>query len=417
LRVRLSLACLALAFGLASSQTSSAVPDAPTADPECEARIIAGLERARFAIAEARWDAADEVIAALERDQACAANPRRLLVKLGGLRRDAFQPREAKRLYEAALSVDGSAMLAKLAQGEIRWLTGEGWGSDLSLATRITNFVCWNWLSIDMFSMHGILIHVWVRAVCRRAWLAGTLLLLATLLVLFDRSRNPDATRPAIKLLARAMGPLWLFWALFFVLPIVVAATMYAARVPLPDNSIVITELLPYGTFAIGCLWFNRRAAVSALRPRRLVVVLQACGIALSAVVFGLAMNRPGTWMGTQWTPWKDPVNPLVPAALFVLNLPLAAFVEEFVYRDRLWAELRPKLGPLVAALLSSCVFALVHDRGWAGTVALLALSEMLRLAYERLGGLIGSGTVHWLTNLVLVCVQVACGGGAAVLD
>lgn len=396
-------------------RNSSAVEAEREKHPECATRIAEDLEKARSAVDEARWDPAEALMSSLETDQACSTDRRKHLVKLARLRQDAFQPLEAKRLYEEALSVDGSPNFARLAQSELEDLTGAR-RDDLPLETRVTNLICWKWFGIDLSSLHKYLILISIEAACRRAWLAGALILLSTLFASRKSLRDPAANGSTIKMLVGALGPVLLFWALLHLLPIVVAVAMYAARVSLPKNPIVMTQLVPYAACALIFLFFKKSPTVNRVDSKRRIAILQACAVVLSIVVFGLAMESPGGWMGISFEPWTGwRVETLIPAALLVLSLPIGAFVEEFVYRDRLWAGLRLTVRPMYAAVLSSGVFAVAHDRGWAATGGLFLLSELCRESYQRLGGLRGAASVHWVTNLVLISVQVLSRGASTV--
>jgi membrane protease YdiL (CAAX protease family) len=367
-------------------------------------RTAEALEQAKAMVRKARWRAADDLMTTIERDHSCAMDRRRLLVKLGLLRREEFQPLEAKRLYEEALAVDGTPILARVAAGQLESLMGMR-GDDLPFATRVANVICWDWLKIDHGSLHGSLIEVSVWAACRKAWLAGALLVLSAVWVWVRSRRDPMEQAPTMTMAIGAVGPLLLFWILFLVVPMAAAVAMYAAKIPLPTNPIVMTELLPYGICALTFLLVAGRASASRSAPTKRIVILGVFAGAMSIIVFCLARHRPDSWFG-------DPVDHPGAAALLVLSLPLGAYVEEFVFRDRLWARSRSSLGLVSAAALSSAVFAISHDRSWAATGVIFLLSESFRVSYERLGGLRGAAMVHWITNLVLICIQLS-GRGA----
>jgi uncharacterized protein len=119
---------------------------------------------------------------------------------------------------------------------------------------------------------------------------------------------------------------------------------------------------------------------------------------------------------GKLFTPFMTDAYTLI---LFcIMAGPLAAIVEETIFRGLLYRWLRQQWGVASSALVSAVLFALVHPFLYAGSVELfllfavdlIALAVILALLYEISGSLWPCIIAHAGNNLLLLGVQAYLG-------
>ncbi|MBL9087182.1 MAG: CPBP family intramembrane metalloprotease, partial [Planctomycetia bacterium] len=84
--------------------------------------------------------------------------------------------------------------------------------------------------------------------------------------------------------------------------------------------------------------------------------------------------------------------------ALGVLGIVVAPVTEELLFRGAMFGSMRARLGSRAAALISSLIFAAVHQ-SLTALVPLLVLALVLCWVYERSGSLVAPIVVHMLNN------------------
>lgn len=120
-----------------------------------------------------------------------------------------------------------------------------------------------------------------------------------------------------------------------------------------------------------------------------------AAGQTLSQWVTTHAGNGPGDSSASDADPW------LLSLALYLLLAPVA---EELVFRGLLYPLLLQLTGVPVAVLLSTTVFSLLHGDP-AQIVAVVPLSIVLALLYERTGSILIVITAHLAFNLAALLI------------
>lgn len=122
--------------------------------------------------------------------------------------------------------------------------------------------------------------------------------------------------------------------------------------------------------------------------------------------IFPLSTSNPGNGAG------PNPVTAhsigYLISVLLIMG-PATAVIEEVAFRGVLYGWFRSSIGPTVAVLLSSLVFALVHIRfinpgGWAGISATLQVmlgGILLTWLYEKSGSLWPSIYLHCVNNVI----------------
>ncbi|MCW8132957.1 MAG: CPBP family intramembrane metalloprotease [Planctomycetota bacterium] len=96
---------------------------------------------------------------------------------------------------------------------------------------------------------------------------------------------------------------------------------------------------------------------------------------------------------------------------MFVFAVFGAAFFEELIFRGFLYNVLKRHASPLVAAILCSAIFALVHNVP-SQILPLFTLSMLLIYAYERSGRLLAPMVLHALNNAIAMGLVMWAYGG-----
>lgn len=86
----------------------------------------------------------------------------------------------------------------------------------------------------------------------------------------------------------------------------------------------------------------------------------------------------------------------------FFASVVLAPFTEEIIFRGFLFGALRARLGPVLAAVISSAIFAAVHGYSFAGLVFVFLFGLIFAAIYQRSGSLLPGMIAHGLLNLIL---------------
>jgi len=94
----------------------------------------------------------------------------------------------------------------------------------------------------------------------------------------------------------------------------------------------------------------------------------------------------------------------LTTIAYAVVGAPL---LEEMVFRGLLFGALRPRLGQVLAALVSAALFAASHPYGWPGRIMVGFYALAFSWRYVRSGSLLPGMLAHALLNVVAI-LQVA---------
>jgi membrane protease YdiL (CAAX protease family) len=132
------------------------------------------------------------------------------------------------------------------------------------------------------------------------------------------------------------------------------------------------------------------------VRPPAVAAGLAALGVLAGFASFPVWIGAVGALGGALGLPvLRPPPRPENPLVLFSL-LALAPVYEEMIYRERVLPALRDRLGPSIALLLSSLLFALPHLEPWA-----LLTTGLVGLA---LGALMLAG------DSVALCIGVHAG-------
>jgi membrane protease YdiL (CAAX protease family) len=98
-------------------------------------------------------------------------------------------------------------------------------------------------------------------------------------------------------------------------------------------------------------------------------------------------------------------------AGLFLIAGPVAAFVEEILFRGIIYGWLRRRLGIAAAAVLSALIFTSVHFyvfvAGFAAALEMTVLAVLLALLFEVSRSLWPSILCHALNNMLLLLVYL----------
>lgn len=194
----------------------------------------------------------------------------------------------------------------------------------------------------------------------------------------------------------------------FFVLQAVCALIIGGAPRTLTVVEIVviysIAGALTYGIFRLS-FWRAGTQGVPALRGRgSRLGSMAAWGIAAGIVagIAGLAyvafILRFGLFPEQGGTALHGLAHRIEFLALAVIAAPL---FEEFIFRGLIYGGLRRSMKPVVAALVSAGVFAIVHPP--QSMVPVFVLGFCAALAYERTGALLAPMLAHAVYNAVVV--------------
>lgn len=133
--------------------------------------------------------------------------------------------------------------------------------------------------------------------------------------------------------------------------------------------------------------------------------------IGISSVLYAAA----GMWEialaqgATLIAPFRDDAVALI--GLFLLGGPVAALVEEVLFRGMLYAWLRKRLGTAVAAIVSALIFTAMHlyvfVAGIAAALDMFLLAVLLALLFELGRSLWPSILCHALNNTVLLALYL----------
>ena len=152
---------------------------------------------------------------------------------------------------------------------------------------------------------------------------------------------------------------------------------------------------------------------LKALFPatRRLIGVGAVVGLAffaveyLTVVAIQLIDRQPNLVDGT-WNPWVATRSLTEPTIVFLLVFAVVGpLVEEFVHRGVAYPALRSRLPKIMAAVLSSTVFALGHDWTAFDLVGAFALGLIAIWLVERYKSLTPAIAAHMASNLSVVVV------------
>ena len=91
--------------------------------------------------------------------------------------------------------------------------------------------------------------------------------------------------------------------------------------------------------------------------------------------------------------------------ALYTLACLWAPIVEETIFRGALFAHVRRGWHPILAAVVTAFLFAIIHPQGIAATPALMSLGVVFALIREWRGSIVGPMVAHALNNFVLITV------------
>ncbi len=106
----------------------------------------------------------------------------------------------------------------------------------------------------------------------------------------------------------------------------------------------------------------------------------------------------------------RDSPDPLLIGLLGLSAVVLAPASEELVFRVTLQSGLRERFGPRMAIGVTAVLFAAVH--GWKDGLAILPLSLLLGLEYERRPSYLAACTTHGLFNGVMLLLAILSPGG-----
>lgn len=106
----------------------------------------------------------------------------------------------------------------------------------------------------------------------------------------------------------------------------------------------------------------------------------------------------------------RESPDPLLIGLLALSAVLLAPASEELVFRVTLQSGLRERFGPRIAIAVTAVLFAAVH--GWKDGLAILPLSLLLGLEYERRPSYLAACTTHGLFNGVMLLLAILSPGG-----
>lgn len=142
--------------------------------------------------------------------------------------------------------------------------------------------------------------------------------------------------------------------------------------------------------------------AYFATLPIFLLVVL----VMLAVMFLSAAASGFGGGGGDPMQPPENPIfdaigsgNPLILGMLFLLATMWAPFVEESLFRGGLFRHLRSRMGVLLAALLSTIAFGVMHNYPWMLLAPVMTLGFNFALMREWRGSLIAPMFAHAMHN------------------
>ncbi len=176
-------------------------------------------------------------------------------------------------------------------------------------------------------------------------------------------------------------------------------------------------DLFAYGTVLLACWFIAARPAKGGWKavgfrgcdPSLLGIggLLAFVWIAASAMIYSAA----GIWetalaYGAEFiAPYRS--DPIILFGLFILAGPVAALVEELLFRSILYGWLRRRLNIAVAAILSAIIFTAVHPSVFAAGAAavfdMTLLAIFLALLFELSRSLWPGILCHALNNMLLL--------------
>lgn len=247
---------------------------------------------------------------------------------------------------------------------------------------------------------------------------------------------KPDIALPQVPakwweaLLVALLAP-----AVFLIVSIVVVMAVYAAIYGLPENLSASPQPLPppftpmlFGsicaqvttlTFIFGYVKLRGQGKIPAFKTlgfRFAKVKAVAKALAVAVVVL-ILIQLVGLLLPKSWSPSDTFVKALTNATglqtglMVVAACVLAPLVEETVLRGYLFAALDNRFGFVVAALLSSAVFGIMHFPGASLILAAFVLGLVLCWVYKKTGSLWTVIGLHAVSNSVAV-VLVLIGSG-----
>jgi membrane protease YdiL (CAAX protease family) len=98
-------------------------------------------------------------------------------------------------------------------------------------------------------------------------------------------------------------------------------------------------------------------------------------------------------------------------AQVFVLAAVVAPLVEETMFRGFLYRHVRGKFGPLLAAVVVSFLFAVIHPQGVVAVPVLMALAIAFSLVREWRGSLLPGMVAHGVHNGLVTLLLIAMAG------
>jgi hypothetical protein len=266
--------------------------------------------------------------------------------------------------------------------------------------------------------LYFLLSGLYTFAIAASFWWQRIVLIVLTgqlALALFQKARDqlPFLLDPAASPPARVSAADGLIAAmLFFVIQAIGALIAGGARHPLSVVEVVviysIAGALTYGVFRL-TYWRSGTLNVPALlghgsNVRAIVGWGGAAGLA--AGVAGLAYLITITHFGVAPESRGATAQSLAQRIEFLtLAVVAAPLFEEFIFRGLIFGGLRRSWSPVVAALASAGVFAIVHPP--LSMVPVFALGFCAALAYERTGALLAPMLAHALYNGLIVGYQL----------
>jgi membrane protease YdiL (CAAX protease family) len=126
-------------------------------------------------------------------------------------------------------------------------------------------------------------------------------------------------------------------------------------------------------------------------------------GVGVLYSVSGIGLGSHGDVLREESLDWV----PLIASNLIVAVV-IAPVGEEIVFRGFLHGALRARLGPVLAAVPGSLLFAALHGYSIPGLIGVFFFGLVFTWIYERSGSLLPGMIAHSLFNLVLVTSGVA---------
>lgn len=153
---------------------------------------------------------------------------------------------------------------------------------------------------------------------------------------------------------------------------------------------------LPAGVSPCLLTWRKAMFAVGAAGGLLVVMWLPIAGFAYLAQLAGEAPATDTPW----WLPMRTGGSVALPVA--ILAVTVGPFVEEYVFRGIVYAELRERIRAVPAAVLSAAAFAAFHPRAVAFS---FAIGLMLAAVYRRTGSLMAAVLAHAAVNGIMLVV------------